>query len=76
MYSLGIVQWNSTRRDHPGIPGSVSGSSPVIKIENSWSCFKDYMLLYGQMNNLDMIGYSNSYFVDCVDSHKSTSRYC
>ena len=26
MHSLGIVQWNSTRRDHPGNPGGVSGS--------------------------------------------------
>ena len=30
MSSLGIVQWNSTRRDHTGNPGGVSGSSPVI----------------------------------------------
>ena len=30
MHSLGIVQWNSTRRDHPGNPGRVSGSGPVI----------------------------------------------
>ena len=30
MHSLGIVQWDSTRRDHPGYPGRVSGSSPVI----------------------------------------------
>ena len=30
MHSLGIVQWNSTRRDHPGNPGGVSGSGPVI----------------------------------------------
>ena len=29
MYSLGIVQWNSTRRDHPGNPGGVSGYGPV-----------------------------------------------
>ena len=29
MHSLGIVQWNSTRRDHPGNPGEVSGSGPV-----------------------------------------------
>ena len=29
MHSLGIVQWNSTRRDHPGNPGGVSGSGPV-----------------------------------------------
>ena len=30
VHSLGIVQWNSTRRDHPGNPGGVSGSGPVI----------------------------------------------
>ena len=31
VHSLGIVQWNSTRRDHPGNPGRVSGSGPVNK---------------------------------------------
>ena len=30
MHSLGIVQWNSTRRDHLGNPGGVSGSGLVI----------------------------------------------
>ena len=29
VHSLGIVQWNSTRRDYPGNPGGVSGSGPV-----------------------------------------------
>ena len=29
MHSLGIVHWNSTRRDHSGNPGGVSGSGPV-----------------------------------------------
>ena len=29
MHSLGIVQWNSTMRDHPGNPGGVSGSGPI-----------------------------------------------
>ena len=29
VHSLGIVQWDSTRRDHPGNPGRVSGSGPV-----------------------------------------------
>ena len=29
MHFLGIVQKNSTRRDHPGNPGGVSGSGPV-----------------------------------------------
>ena len=30
MYSLWVVQWDSTRRDHPGDPGRVSGSGPVM----------------------------------------------
>ena len=30
-YSLGIVQWDFTRRDHPRNPGRVSGSSLVNK---------------------------------------------
>ena len=29
MHSLGIVQRDSTRRDHPGYPGRVSGSGLV-----------------------------------------------
>ena len=29
VHSLGIVQWNSTRRDHPGNHGRVSRSAPV-----------------------------------------------
>ena len=29
MHSLGIVQWNSTRRDHPGNPEGLSGSGLV-----------------------------------------------
>ena len=29
-YPLRIVQWDFTRRDHPGNPGRVSGSGPVI----------------------------------------------
>ena len=29
--SLGIVQWDFTRRDHPGNPGRVSGSGLVTE---------------------------------------------
>ena len=36
MNSLGIVQWNSTRRDHPGNPGRVSGSGPVNLVSELW----------------------------------------
>ena len=34
-YSLGIVQWDFTRRDHPENPGRVSGSGPVRCNKNS-----------------------------------------
>ena len=30
VHSLEIVQWDSTRRDHPGNLGGVSGSGPVM----------------------------------------------
>jgi len=33
------------------------------------------MPLRGKIASLDVIGYSNSDFAGCVDSHKSTSRY-
>ncbi|XP_050875370.1 secreted RxLR effector protein 161-like [Lathyrus oleraceus] len=36
---------------------------------------KDYMLMYRQMDNLDVISYSDSDFVGWVDSRKSTSGY-
>ena len=35
MHSLEIVQWDSTRRDHPGYPGRVSGSGPVMTPEGA-----------------------------------------
>ena len=31
MHSLGIVQWDSTRWDHPGYPGRVCGTGPVTR---------------------------------------------
>ena len=34
VHSLGIVQWNSTRRDHSGNPGGVSGSGLVKMADN------------------------------------------
>jgi hypothetical protein len=36
---------------------------------------KHYMLTYKRTNNLEVIGYSNSDFVGCADSQKSTSGY-
>ena len=36
---------------------------------------KDYMLMYRQTNNLDLVGYFDADFAGCVDSHKSTSGY-
>ena len=36
---------------------------------------KDYMLMYRQTENLDLVGYSEADFASCVDSRKSTSGY-
>ena len=36
---------------------------------------KKYMLMYRQTDNLEIIGYSYSDFVGCVDSYKSTAGY-
>ncbi|KAL0413635.1 UNVERIFIED_CONTAM: Retrovirus-related Pol polyprotein from transposon TNT 1-94 [Sesamum radiatum] len=36
---------------------------------------KDYMLMYRQTKNLEVVGYSDSEFAGCVDSRKSTSGY-
>jgi hypothetical protein len=36
---------------------------------------KDYMLMYRQIDNLEVIGYSDFDFVGCIDSHKSTLGY-
>ncbi|KAK7321173.1 hypothetical protein VNO77_31533 [Canavalia gladiata] len=36
---------------------------------------KDYMLMYRHSDNLEVIGFSDSNFVGCVDSRKSTSGY-
>ena len=36
---------------------------------------KDYMLTYRKLDQLEIIGYSDSDFVGCLDSIKSTSGY-
>ncbi|PON66928.1 Bulb-type lectin domain containing protein [Trema orientale] len=36
---------------------------------------KDYMLMFRWTDNLEVIGYSDSDFIGCIDSRKSTSEY-
>ena len=43
VHSLGIVQWNSTRRDHPGNPGGVSGSGLV---KDNINCLGNEVLVH------------------------------
>ena len=50
MQSLGIVQWNSTRRDHSGNLGGVSGSGPVSTCMNC--CLK---LIYLMLKILELL---------------------
>ncbi|XP_061354300.1 secreted RxLR effector protein 161-like [Gastrolobium bilobum] len=36
---------------------------------------KNYMLMFRWIDNLEVIGYSNSDYAGCIDSRKSTSGY-
>ena len=36
---------------------------------------KDYMFMCRRTDNLEVIGHSNSDYVGCIDSRKSTLRY-
>ena len=42
VHSLEIVQWDSTRRDHPGYPRRVSGLG-LVNFHNYFRVFLDYM---------------------------------
>ena len=43
VHSLGIVQWNSTRRDHPRNLGRVSGSGPVsLALRGMFGCILNH----------------------------------
>ena len=59
MNSLGIVQWNSTRRDHPGNPDGVSGpglvnNHQVVKIimKNKITINIEMVIPYSEANNV------------------------
>ena len=49
VHSLEIVQWDSTRRDHPGNLGGVSGSGPV----NIYIYIYIYIVKIGNHINLE-----------------------
>jgi hypothetical protein len=36
---------------------------------------KDYMLIYKRTENLEVVGYSDADFADCVDTKRLTSGY-
>ena len=45
------------------------------KVMRSLQETKDYMFMYKQTDDLEVIGYSNSDYVGCIDTRKSTSGY-
>ena len=45
------------------------------KVKRYLQRMKDYMLVYRKVDNLEVIGYSDSDFAGCVDDMKSTSGY-
>ena len=51
VHSLEIVQWDSTRRDHPGYPGRVSGSGPIISDMGHSGCYLIYSIALSDINH-------------------------
>ena len=49
--------------------------STAKKVMRYFQGTKDYKLMYRRTSNLEVVGYSDSDFDDCVDSRKSTSGY-
>ena len=56
MHSLWFVQWDFTRRDHPGNPGRVSGSGLVIHLSgiSISSVFPNSLLNRSSLISLDL----------------------
>ena len=54
---------------------SVDHWRALKKVMRYFQGTKNYILLYRQTDNLEVIGYSDADFVSGVDSHKSTSSY-
>ncbi|CAL5185285.1 unnamed protein product [Lathyrus oleraceus] len=67
-----ICCWNLGR--YQGNPG-MDHWKAAKKVLRYLKGTKDYMLMYKQTDNLDVIGYSDSDFAVCVDSCKSASGY-
>ena len=59
MHSLRIVQWNSTRRDHPGFPGRVFGTGPVTLGTSS--------LTHPMVFELCRVSYARGWMRMCVE---------
>jgi len=47
----------------------------IKKVQRYLQGMKDHMLTYKRFDHLEVIGYSNSDFVGCVDTRKSTLVY-
>ncbi|XP_052296385.1 secreted RxLR effector protein 161-like [Citrus sinensis] len=54
---------------------SILGSLMYVQVVQYLQRTKDYMFTYRRSNQLEIIGYTNSDFVGCQDSMKSTSSY-
>ena len=69
MHSLEIVQWDSTRRDHPGYPGRVSGSGLVTQTTPIW------VITHTQTKHKDLLGFFlNPNSITCNLTMNPTSK--
>ena len=60
-YSLGIVQWDFTRRDHPGNPRRVSGSGLVNMTIREYLAI-EHLFISPKMRGQNLMSRSNHVF--------------
>jgi hypothetical protein len=68
VFVIGMPSWYQT---DPEMDHLKAGKKILYYLQ--WT--KDYMLTFRKLDNLKVIGYSDSDFSGCVDSKKSTSCY-
>ena len=67
-YAVGVLR---RYQSNPGVDHWRAAKKVMRYLQGT----KDYMLMYRQTDNLDLVGYSDADFAGCVDSRKSTSGY-
>ena len=73
VHSLEIVQWDSTRRDHPGYPGRVSGSG-LVSIDAPIQAYVNLLIQSINVRFIMLMEISLMHMVISLGNSQSTLR--